>query len=314
MFNRHYGTHEDLPFDLRHKGGAIVFTVSPDADREQIKIEQKQLADRFVNALKPYIQKAATLVAPVAETPSTFCRASYFERTALLAKVGEMGFDQIIYSYNAGPMCYLRLVPASGPKEPIRLAALKAAASIAPLLSRGDGAITEINDYGAIRIEPETYLPKGRSAIKDSTQLFENGEIWSISMGLVKTKIVQPLIGTPPFMHTVEFEQVYYDTLKSIGRFASKHLNAGPRWIAEFGIVGVAGLHLGVIGIDGYLYEKRPIAKDEISYRTTLDFTDVTTVDKVLLEFFTRVHDATGSARRSGYCGFPPGRPGSLPF
>jgi hypothetical protein len=37
VFNKHYGKHEDLPFDLRHKGGAIVFGLAPDAGREEIR-------------------------------------------------------------------------------------------------------------------------------------------------------------------------------------------------------------------------------------------------------------------------------------
>jgi hypothetical protein len=29
VFNKHYGKYEDLPFDLRHKGGAVVFDIQP---------------------------------------------------------------------------------------------------------------------------------------------------------------------------------------------------------------------------------------------------------------------------------------------
>ncbi len=54
VFNEHYGGHEDLPFNLRHKGGAIVFNLPPDAEREGIREEQKKLKDRFVQALKPF--------------------------------------------------------------------------------------------------------------------------------------------------------------------------------------------------------------------------------------------------------------------
>ena len=78
VFNRYYGGHEDLPFDLRHKGGAIDFTLAPEAPKSRIDEERKKLKDRFVLALRPYLQK--TSAGPVAfiETPSTFCKAAYF--------------------------------------------------------------------------------------------------------------------------------------------------------------------------------------------------------------------------------------------
>lgn len=41
VFNEHYGTHEDLPFDLRHKGGAIVFNLPSDAGRDAIGAQRK---------------------------------------------------------------------------------------------------------------------------------------------------------------------------------------------------------------------------------------------------------------------------------
>lgn len=48
VFNKHYGKHEDLPFDLRHKGGAVVFDLAPEAERKEIAATRKSLADDFV--------------------------------------------------------------------------------------------------------------------------------------------------------------------------------------------------------------------------------------------------------------------------
>jgi hypothetical protein len=41
VFNQHFGKYEDLPFDLRHKGGAIFFDLAPNAPRDEIKEEGK---------------------------------------------------------------------------------------------------------------------------------------------------------------------------------------------------------------------------------------------------------------------------------
>ena len=61
VFNSHYGRHEDLPFNLRHKGGSLVFTLNPTAERSQIDTQRKELKDKFAVALKPLLQiKPAT--------------------------------------------------------------------------------------------------------------------------------------------------------------------------------------------------------------------------------------------------------------
>jgi|SRR5580658_165497 hypothetical protein len=56
VFNKYYGTHEDLPFDLRHKGGAVVFDLSPEAEGKEISEARSSLADDFVRKLKPFLQ------------------------------------------------------------------------------------------------------------------------------------------------------------------------------------------------------------------------------------------------------------------
>jgi hypothetical protein len=48
-----YGAHEDLPFDLRHEGGAIVFNLPPSAGREEIEAQREVLKDHFTRMLKP---------------------------------------------------------------------------------------------------------------------------------------------------------------------------------------------------------------------------------------------------------------------
>jgi hypothetical protein len=58
VFNRHYGVHEELPFDLRHKGGSMTFDLPPKADKALIAQERKRLKDQFVSKLRPLLQRA----------------------------------------------------------------------------------------------------------------------------------------------------------------------------------------------------------------------------------------------------------------
>jgi len=55
VFNRRYGPHEDLPFDLRHKGGAITFDLAAEARRDEIQEQQTLLTDSFARSLRPLL-------------------------------------------------------------------------------------------------------------------------------------------------------------------------------------------------------------------------------------------------------------------
>jgi hypothetical protein len=57
VFNKHYGPYEHLPFDLRHKGGGVVFDLGAQADRKQIAAVRASLADDFFRKLKPFLQE-----------------------------------------------------------------------------------------------------------------------------------------------------------------------------------------------------------------------------------------------------------------
>jgi hypothetical protein len=65
VFNKHYGAYEDLPFDLRHKGGAVVFELDSGAERKQIDAQRKALADEFVRKLRPFLQLPPRIKEPL---------------------------------------------------------------------------------------------------------------------------------------------------------------------------------------------------------------------------------------------------------
>jgi hypothetical protein len=129
VFNEYYGTYKDLPFDLRHKGGLIVFNLRPDADRKEIETQRKVLKSRFVNALKLYLKRRVRQpTIPFEETPYTFCRAAYFDIGEVLAPSG--GY----FVYPRHCLCYVRLIPKTAIVPPLQLATLKNAVLDAPLL------------------------------------------------------------------------------------------------------------------------------------------------------------------------------------
>jgi hypothetical protein len=65
------------------------------------------------------------------------------------------------------------------------------------------------------------------------------------------------------------------------------------------------------VWLDRLLYEQSPINKYEIIHRSIIKSNEPDVINQLLLDFFSKLHDATGTARRAEYCGFPPNRPGS---
>lgn len=104
------------------------------------------------------------------------------------------------------------------------------------------------------------------------------------------------------------FEQLYYDTLHALINFSQTKLGVGGGWQAEFGMTEIAGVR---IAVDINMYEKfwGPIERHEITCRHILNNAGNQFVDTILLDFYSRVYDASGHERPHGRFGFPPGRP-----
>jgi hypothetical protein len=69
VFNKHYGKYEELPFDLRHKGGGVDFDLNPDSSKDEIKAQRRQLKDSFVRKLKPFVEGPARIKEAVSLRP-----------------------------------------------------------------------------------------------------------------------------------------------------------------------------------------------------------------------------------------------------
>jgi hypothetical protein len=307
VFNEHYGKHEALPFDLRHKGGSITFSLAPDADAAKIEAEKKKLKAQFVAKLKPYLSAEAVPAATqFEETPWTFSKATYFQKGETLAQVGVPNEDEVSFSYEADVFSYIRLIPTKRLDRPLPLALLVQEVQHAPLISRQFGGLQGQNDYGALICEPGSNPPRGRGKLNASTQLFQNGEIWSIGANLIVTERGQrPQWIKLPALPSLVFEQIYYDKLRALIDFASKHLGLNPPWLIECGVAGIRGLNLLLPPKDFF----GPVRKTEIIHRMVVNDAGTPAVDAFLFAFFSAVYDATGYARPAALHGFPPARP-----
>jgi hypothetical protein len=310
VMNGYYGLHEDLPFDLRHKGGAIVFNLPPDADKNAIERERRSLKERFIAALKPFVQKTSLPTPSFSETPTTFSKGTYFQKEEVLVQIGDFPRQQVTFVYRTESLCYLRIMPVSGLTKPIPIVTLSKVASHVPHLGRSVNVAFAQNDYGIIRYESDLINQEGPTDLTRSAQLFENGEIWNINASLI---VAEPN-GRPaglkyPFLPSLPFEQTFFDAVHSIPRFATTELNVPAPWQIEIGLVGVKGVHISM-ALNGYPEQYGPIRKSEIVRRVVVNDGDSSSgLDRLLLEFFTDVYDSVGLSRPVDLHGFPPSRP-----
>lgn len=295
LLNLHYGSHEDLPFDLRHKGGIIEFNLASDATKEEINSEFKRLKSIFTKALMNYVASAPDPKKELHETPSTFNKASYFTKGEVLAKHGVPDIDEVEYLYSGDALSYIRLIPLERKARPIPIAQLKKDARHAPmLLKNAFNPIVDINHYGVIAFIPGQVGLQTRASIRASTQFFENGEIWLINDTLVKSEhgAEIPRNTRLPFVPHHTFEKTFIDTYELLKEFINTN-NLDFPYRLEIGIQNFSNVYLGMNQNETW----GPIRKKEIQLIADIQSLNSGAARDAFIEFFNMVIDATGYTR-----------------
>jgi nucleoside phosphorylase len=246
-------------------------------------------------------------VARFIETPSTFSRSAYFQNGEVLAQIGVPNVDQVSFSFAGAPEGFLRIIPIQRRDRPIPYALLNEVAGSAELLrSAGSGGFTFVNHYGAILYAPNGSYRGGLAPMHWATQLFQNGELWSVSDSvIIREHNGRPAWWPMPLIPATVFEQAFYKALHKNVTMAVQHLGLTFPCAVELGLVGLAGSHLAINEED----IRGPIKPNEAIVRSELTGGAHAAVNAVLLEFFEEVYDKTGYVRPPGLHGFPPGPP-----
>ena len=100
VFNKHYGKHEELPFDLRHKGGGIDFDLKPEASKGEIEEQRRVLKDAFVRKLKPFVEGPARIKQPLSVRPIIESRV--FQRHPMPGGGTDDVFEMNVFVENDG--------------------------------------------------------------------------------------------------------------------------------------------------------------------------------------------------------------------
>lgn len=296
VMNEHYGTRDDLPFDLRHKAGPIRYRLAPEADKKAIEAAKRRLAGEFVIALRPYLSASAATSGPTfKETQPKSNPAVYFDIGEHLARVGVAGIDEVQYSYSGTNGLYLRLIPTKTLAEPIRLSQLLELANSAPFLQPlchdFRQSFRKSNKHGVIIFEPD-----GSPNPKFSTQVFHNGEIWGFNPLLLSHRELGGAL-----LPSEAIELTFRLALHQYLEFAVKYLKIDLPYTVEAGITGIEGAHIAVLDYRRW----GPIHQPHLSYRAVLHEISEQAGDRFLLDFFQRMYDLTGYPRPKGLYNFP---------
>ncbi len=249
---------------------------------------------------------ATTPAVKFIEKPSTFSPSAYFQLREVLAQIGVAYVDQVSFSFADAPEAFLRIIPIQPLGRPIPLASLnKVVGNAALLRSTGFGGFTFVNKYGAVLYASNGQFLGGPAPMHLATQLFQNGELWSVSDSIMtRERGSRPAWWPMPFIPALAFEQAFYEALHRNLAFATQHLGLCFPCTVELGLVGLTNAHLA-LNVNDF----RPIQPEEAIVRKELASAVPSAINEVLWEFFNEVYDKTGFPRPSGLHGFPPGPP-----
>ncbi|MBR0900267.1 5'-methylthioadenosine/S-adenosylhomocysteine nucleosidase [Bradyrhizobium tropiciagri] len=242
-------------------------------------------------------------------TQSTYSKGSYFTQGQVLAEIGVPGVDQVQFAFADAPDGYMRIIPMERREKPLTLSSLNASVNQSEMIrATGYGGLSTVNAYGAIYYDPAGAYPMGPAPLRWATQVFQNGELWSLTDTLItRERAWRPADVPLPLIPALTLEQGFYRALHKNIAFAVAHLGLTFPCEVELGLVSMRGAHLGVDQQD----IRGPIKFDEAVVQMELSSADAAAIDAALLTFFTEVFDKTGYARPEGLNRFPPGPPRS---
>jgi hypothetical protein len=139
VMNEFYGKREHLPFDLRGKGGPLLFKLSPEANKEEIEREKKRLKKQLKDAIGLCIGDQQESIRKAVPFP----RKRSFEDPAQFRSDGEavgqfwnklpkgFGHEGPVYA-QSGPSLWLRLMPERSINRSFSVPELRRAALYGP--------------------------------------------------------------------------------------------------------------------------------------------------------------------------------------
>jgi hypothetical protein len=308
VLNEHYGSREDLPFDLRHKAGPILYRLAPDAAKTEIDAAKKLLSSEFKTALRLMAASPIAVVEPFHATPQSTDPSRYFEPSEpLFTREGFRG-DQTAHFAPEAPTLYLRVRPTRSMLPISRATLIEKAQSQRSLLPslypRAGGDGIDGNAFGVV----SSAVAGESGEILCAAQVMLNREIWAFNSTLLR-----PFHDERLLVRTLTVEQAFAYCLPRYLRFLNEVLDVQPPFEVEAGAHGIKGYKLGMPNDYGFFERWKPVQLDHVVWSGRLSDREPASVDNVLLQIFEQFFDACFEKRPDNLYKFPGAVPGSMP-
>jgi hypothetical protein len=299
VMNERFGSRNDLPFDLKHKAGPIIYRLDPDATRSQIEEAKSGLVADLKAALKA-MQSLNMQSDPVFEPessipgdPSRFVAPGY-------PLFNYQGSDAKPFFIPETPLLYLRIFPAK------RLPPLKRA-DVYELVKQGldylepfywqpTGASFEKNKQGAIAYAASRDVGSVLSAV----QLFSSRELWAFD-----SQLLAPGSSGVRVIPCKYVEHAYKRSLLKYLEFMTKKLAVPLPLQVTAGAAGIKGYALHCAP-DDYGFSSPPqVYVENVEWSGAICSLETVEIERILLEIFDCFFDAAGERRPTGLFGFP---------
>jgi hypothetical protein len=287
VMNTHYGSPEDLPFDLRHRRWPLRFSLSPDANQAQRERVLSDLASDLRSIIGQYIEASRPPPEVFSPTQSTYNRAIYWQPPEALVEIGDpTSRNAQRYTYDPDkPLIYLHIWPHEK-IEPLSASLLTEydKVSIEPLCGTPSGWSNHRNRFGHIAYAWQA----DTNQLLATTQVLKTGEIWGLNQYMLRERPPQrSFVPIPAFETRLRKSMTQYLTS------ACTHFRYSRTIHADFGMVNVNGFVLLLpndVGSDRIF--------EDIAVSATLRADDAASVEAALVEIFDAVYEAAGEIRR----------------
>lgn len=276
--NEHYGSRADLPFDLAHKAGPLLYRLAPDASKQTIQAEQKRLSRDLERALRPFLEVGTTRSArAIIETQSGTNAGVWFQPGTVLGQSGHARFGDVTdHTIQVSPIFYLRVIPSKSLAQRLTRPTVNTVSHHLPFFSMTGGAFVCDNDWGSANLEPRS----DDGLASNITQLFLNGELWAI-----RALYISDWNGDTYFNY-IAMETITRNRLPQfIHNLAEKTGLEFPVQI-EIGFIGVRGCRMRI----AQEQSTGPVRSEPQPVRVQLNSRNPTAIDQLLTTLFEKVY------------------------
>lgn len=280
VMNTHFGRPEKLPFDLGHVRHPTQYDLSSDildGDRRALRAKFSTTLESILRLMIGHVLSKARTDSPFVPAAPIRLPAFFFQPDDVLANFGNPGEQELRFKRDRA--IYLRLYPSYADQPRVGLVRAKEVAQRLNPFKRANTSLATQNNWGGINLWPHG------DGITSFTQLFESGELWSVSEEPFRS-------GNPEHVSAIGAERSFVGALENYRMIYEHELQLRPPFIIEFGATGLKDQHLLVPSIEfpngNYA---GPIGKDSISHKSELTSFDAIEWQSALKDFLIEFYD-----------------------